>query len=331
MERKRWIRSCHSFCKRLNTLTVPNFRYFQSIFAIPFYLYFLLSNSFDLVNVFYAGYGEAQSIRLSKKLKRYTLVFIAGYPIEQVPHRFEEFRELGLEKELDFIIAKSSSMVEAIQTFFGKKVFLLPNGIDEEYFSPPNASTDGLVLKLNIPNSAKILLTVAAFEERKGIQYVIKALPELNRAEEIHYVIVGEGEYGDFLEAVAADIGVSDLVHFVGSVLDVRSYYEIADLFVLLSSGEGFPNVVLEAWLMGLPTIVSKHPPYPEIITQNLGTLVDEKTTNELIVAISYWLDQMDNKPNYGIKIRNCAILEYGLTSFGQKYLNIIDHKQPLL
>jgi glycosyltransferase involved in cell wall biosynthesis len=268
---------------RIRVVRVPYVRYYQSRWAIPFYVFELLTQPYNVVNIFFAGYGESEALAFARRLRSFRINFIAGYPIEQVPHRFHEFRRYGLDQVLHRIIVKSPSMVPGIAQFFGRDVEVIPNGVDVDIFHPAQVDAEPLRRRFHLQEEDHVLVTVAALEERKGIQYVIRVLPQLLRAGfGVHYFVVGDGPYRETLEILAAKHQVADRVHFVGAVTDVRPYYQVADIFLLLSYGEGFPNVLLEAWAMALPVVVSSHPPYPSIVPQGMGFMVDERDSTGL-------------------------------------------------
>jgi glycosyltransferase involved in cell wall biosynthesis len=75
--------------------------------------------------------------------------------------------------------------------------------------------------------------------------------------------IVGDGPERDYLEQYAEQIGVTNHVTFQGFVEadeDVIGHLKAADVFVLPSIREGFPNTILEANACGVPSIVVDHP-----------------------------------------------------------------------
>ena len=59
------------------------------------------------------------------------------------------------------------------------------------------------------------------------------------------------------IESLVKASGASDHIHFVGMAQDVEEYLRLADIFVLASKREGFPNSVLEAMATGLPVVVT--------------------------------------------------------------------------
>jgi phosphatidylinositol alpha-1,6-mannosyltransferase len=110
----------------------------------------------------------------------------------------------------------------------------------------------------------RVLLTISRLYERKGIDRVIEALPDLvQQFPDLVYLIVGDGYYRDALDALVIKHGVGDHVVFAGSVSDAELpfHYAIGDVFIMpnreLPDGEteGFGLVFLEANACGLPVI----------------------------------------------------------------------------
>jgi glycosyltransferase involved in cell wall biosynthesis len=309
---------------RIRVVRVPYVRYYRSRWAIPFYVFELLTKPYDVVNIFFAGYGEAEALTFARKWRSFRTNFIAGYPIEQVPHRFHEFRRYGLDQALHRIIVKSPSMAPGIARFFGREVEVIPNGVDVDIFHPAQVDAEPLRRRLGLQNEDHVLLTVAALEERKGVQHVIRVLPDLLQAGlSVHYFIVGDGPYRATLETLAAKHQVADRVHFVGTVTDVLPYYQLADIFLLLSYGEGFPNVLLEAWATALPVIVSKHPPYPEIVPSEVGALVDEQNSDVLRTTLVEWLASPSICHHIGARARSYVSGHYAWSIIAREFMDV--------
>jgi phosphatidyl-myo-inositol dimannoside synthase len=107
----------------------------------------------------------------------------------------------------------------------------------------------------------KVLLTVArlwASDQFKGQDRVIRVLPRLlAEANDVAYVIVGDGDDLPRLQAEVDKAGVAGRVIFTGRVseADLPDYYRAADVFVMPSTGEGFGIAFLEAASAGLAVI----------------------------------------------------------------------------
>jgi glycogen(starch) synthase len=276
-----------------------------------------------MVNIYFAGYGEAQALPLARRFRQFPLFFTAGFPIEQVPHRFMEFKKTALAQELDSIVVKSASMEESIAKFFGRKVTVIPNGVDASFFKAGNASV------ARLPNgfheeSANVILTVAALEERKGVQHVVAAIPALLAAHPtLRYLVVGDGPYRATLQAQVRGLGLERHVHFVGAVTDVRPYYAHADLFCLLSRGEGLPNALLEAWAMGLPVVVAQQPPFDAIVPSECGLTVRESDLTDVVKAIESLLGDEGRRKRMGDAGRRHVLAEYTWATVARRYLSM--------
>ena len=85
-------------------------------------------------------------------------------------------------------------------------------------------------------------------------------------------------------------------INAVGPQKDVRPFYAEADALVFPSYREGFPNVVIEAGAMGLPSIVTDINGSREIIIEGKnGTIVPSKDTEALYQAMKYFVENPDD------------------------------------
>ena len=134
-----------------------------------------------------------------------------------------------------------------------ERVLILPNTVGEA-FTPGDGSSLRAELGLE---GKRVLLTVGRMDAReryKGHDRVIAAIPELiAEGYDIDYVVVGDGDDRKRLEALAREVGISERVHFLGSVepQQLIEAYRMADLFVMPSTGEGFGIAFLEAIACG--------------------------------------------------------------------------------
>jgi glycosyltransferase involved in cell wall biosynthesis len=91
--------------------------------------------------------------------------------------------------------------------------------------------------------------------KRKGFHTLIEAVSAVKNA---HLWLLGDGEERENLERLAAELGVTDRLHFAGWQPDPRAHIAAADVFVMPSSHEPLGNVILEAWAMGKPVVSTK-------------------------------------------------------------------------
>ena len=128
-----------------------------------------------------------------------------------------------------------------------------------------------------------ILINVAMMQKHlKGQDLIIKAVSTLVRSgTRIKLWLVGDGDTRDEFETLAADLGISEHVKFLGKVqagTEVFALLDQADIFVLPSRQEGLPRVVIEAMARGLPCFASALPGNYELLdSQFLVGLNDEQ------------------------------------------------------
>jgi glycosyltransferase involved in cell wall biosynthesis len=142
-------------------------------------------------------------------------------------------------------------------------------------------------------NAVKIILTVGRVVERKGIAYLLRALPIVTQTMEAKVAIVGKGDpkVEADLRALAAELDLGDKVVFAGKVpeADLIQWYRTCDVFCLPaivdSQGEteGLGVVLLEALNYARPVVASNVGGIPDIIKDGVtGLLSPEKDPEAL-------------------------------------------------
>jgi glycosyltransferase involved in cell wall biosynthesis len=154
-------------------------------------------------------------------------------------------------------------------------------GFDPEVFARPAApATDG----------APPLLAVGRLVRAKGFDQMLEAVALLRReGEPTRAVIVGDGPERDGLEALAARLGVQDLVTFAGAVGhdEIRRFYADARIVCVPSLAEGLPVVLMEAMAVGRPVVATRITGVPELVEDGVsGLLVTPGRPRELAAAL---------------------------------------------
>jgi glycosyltransferase involved in cell wall biosynthesis len=109
--------------------------------------------------------------------------------------------------------------------------------------------------KLGLPQDKKIILFVGNDYARKGLPALLAAMQGLEA--NIHAVCVGAVQQIPKFQLMAAELGITQRVHFVGALTDMSLAYRSADLLVHPTLEDAFAMVVLEAMSYGLPVVVS--------------------------------------------------------------------------
>jgi poly(glycerol-phosphate) alpha-glucosyltransferase len=124
---------------------------------------------------------------------------------------------------------------------------------------------------------------------RKRVDHAIRALAAVRaRRPEAHLHVYGDGAQRAELEQLAADLGVADAVEFRGHASDTARAWAEADVFVLASTNEGQPLVVLEALSAGVP-VVSYDMPYGprDTLARGGGVLVADGDVDALAATLA--------------------------------------------
>ncbi len=186
------------------------------------------------------------------------------------------------------------------------------NGIDTKYFDPDLFSVElkrKLRGEMNIPLKNVVFIFVGRLVSEKGIQELVNAFINVykDRAE-ISLLLVGN--YEEDLDPLSKDtldnINNHPGIISVGYQQDVRPYFAISDLLTFPSYREGFPNVVMQAGAMGLPSIVTNINGCNEIIKENLnGVIISPKDEKELRQAMIRFLNNPELMKNMAANARS--------------------------
>ncbi len=243
---------------------------------------------YDLIDAHYFYPDGVAAVWLGQRLGKPVVVTSRGTDVNWIPRyrvpraqlRWAAARAAGL-------ISVSSALGEHL-TALGvprERITVLRNGVDLEVFRPlPEA---GAALRRELDLAGPLLLSVGSLIERKGHHIAIEALRGLPAAT---LLIAGEGPWRARLERQAETAGVAARVRFLGPVAhaDLPRYYSAADLFVLASSREGMPNVVLEALACGTPVAACNAEGVAELLADPVaGRIVPRREAESLRQTLS--------------------------------------------
>lgn len=161
------------------------------------------------------------------------------------------------------------------------------NGIDLDFFCPTQVSQEDkekLKQELNIASNDFVFIFVGRLVGDKGINELIKAFTDLEK-NNLKLLLVGpmEEKLDPLKPESIKEITKNKSIIYVGFQKDVRPFFAISDALVFPSYREGFPNVVMQAGAMELPSIVSNINGCNEIIIEGEnGTIIPTKNTEEL-------------------------------------------------
>jgi glycosyltransferase involved in cell wall biosynthesis len=167
-----------------------------------------------------------------------------------------------------------------------QKIAVIYNPVDiEQIMHLSKKKISYLLSQEDVP----IIIGIGRLSIEKGHSYLLKAVHIiLSKGIQCRLIICGQGLKRERLEKLAVDLKIDDKVTFLGFQDNPYKYLANSTVFVIPSLYEGFPNVLLEAMALGIPSVATRCPTGPdEIITEGVdGILVppaDEKAIADAI------------------------------------------------
>jgi glycosyltransferase involved in cell wall biosynthesis len=200
-----------------------------------------------------------------------------------------------------------------IENFNSKKCYnkieVVPNGTHPENFNPKEKE--------------KKILVVTRLFERKGVQYVIDAMKDIT---EYKLIICGDGPYKGQLKQQIDRLKLGDKVQLLGYVSDERLKYEYetSSVFVLPSSAENFPVVLLEAMASGCAIITSNVTGCPEAVGDS-ALLVMPKNSEDIRNAIVKLIENDKLRNGLGVKAKKRVEDKFTWEKIARNYIEVYE------
>ncbi len=192
------------------------------------------------------------------------------------------------------------------------------NGIDANHFSTKNVSVEAIKTlreELHINKSDVVFVFVGRLVTDKGINELISAFKRLSiKNPNIKLLLVGtfESDLDPLKGKTLNEIENNHNIIHVGWQTDVRPYFAISNALVFPSYREGFPNVVMQAGAMDLPSIVTDINGCNEIIKHNInGLVIPPKDESELFIAMQYLIENPDESQKMAKASRKIIYTNY--------------------
>ena len=179
-----------------------------------------------------------------------------------------------------WIVVQTSSVQKTSPERFREKTVTIPNPVP----IPQTFASSG-----TSPRPKPIVVAMGRLTRQKGFDLLLEAFARIaKRRLDWSLVIWGEGPARPELEELCVRLELSDRVRFAGQAADPASELAAADLFVLPSRFEGFPNVLCEAMAIGLPVVATECDSGPADIVRSGqdGLLVPVEDVDALVLAM---------------------------------------------
>ena len=219
----------------------------------------------------------------------------------------------------DLIICPSKSIEDLIKkTTVQVRTQIIPNAIDIDKFKPRE-------------KDPRNLLVVTRMFERKGVQYLLRALVGMSGAFNVN--IVGDGPHLQTLKTMAKELQID--AHFWGHVdndsTELKELYETASIFVFTSEAENFPIVLLEAMIAGTAIITSSGTGCAEVVGDT-ALLVPVRDPDAIESALHKLTRDPDLVARLAKAARERVISRFGWDGVIDQHIDVyrqFEHKSP--
>jgi glycosyltransferase involved in cell wall biosynthesis len=230
--------------------------------------------------------------------------------------RFGGYYDVKYFRHCDHLVANTHDLVRMITAapWPPARVHYLPNFVEDFAGSAP----------ADVPAASSVprLLAMGRLHPNKGFDVLLRAIALLPRG---HVYLAGAGPEEAALRALAAELGITARVSFLGWRRDIGALLAAADIFVCSSRQEPLGNIVLEAWSAAKPVIAAAAQGPSELISDGKdGVLVPREDAVALAAAIA----ELSENPD-----RAAALASAGRAHFAATFAEapVIAHWRRLL
>ncbi|MEO2049418.1 MAG: glycosyltransferase [Pirellulales bacterium] len=205
-----------------------------------------------------------------------------------------------------------------------EKVHTIHNGVDTHRFTPG----DPLPVRnaLGISLTAPVVGIVAALRSEKNHELFLQGAQQIARKmPETQFLVIGDGPRREFLQHLAQQLNLTEVVHFLGSRDDIPQLLSACNVLALTSHNEANPVSILEAFSNGCPVVASEVGSIRETVTPDeTGCLFPAGDTDAYVEAILNLLSDPSQSLQFGSEGRRRVQQDWSLTGMIEGYQSLI-------
>lgn len=229
--------------------------------------------------------------RLFSKIKFKIVIRIgvppSEYPLKDIKTKLVQWLSRILYKKADLIIAQTQFMKEDIQSYYSipeNKIVVIRNMLNKSLLTQKGQE----IPEIRFNSGNYNLVASGALYSIKGFDLLINAIKKAKKnIINIKLYILGDERYEigykTSLQKLIRKNELENTVFLLGQKINPFPYYKAADLFVLSSRKEGFPNVVLEALYLGTPVVATNCVDFSDIIINGENGYVVQKESSDAL------------------------------------------------
>ncbi|MBU1740987.1 MAG: glycosyltransferase family 4 protein [Proteobacteria bacterium] len=229
-----------------------------------------------------------------------------------------------LVRRLDYFCAVSDYIARKIEDHCGVRPETNYNGVDVDRYQP-RPPDEEMAARLGVGRDEKVIVTACRLIGWKGVAYGLEAAARLKAGRTYKYFIAGEGPESESLRKLARDLGVSDVVTFLGRLApaELARLYSLADVGVFPSvADEAFGISCAEAMAAEVPVVTTNVGGIPEVLGDGAGgLLVGPRDAAALAEAVGRLLEDRDLARNLALKGRQRVIDNFTWPRWADQFL----------
>ena len=211
-----------------------------------------------------------------------------------------------------------------------KKIREISNGVETEKFSPISHEEKILLRKsFGLPEDGLMALYTGVVDERKNVKWLADTWSSFCNDYPGYLVVVGpisrEDRDGRLYNSIKACGDRLNNKLFLFHYTDrIEKFYQMADIFVLPSTNEGMPNVVLEAMASGLSCLISKVSGAQDVMNEKNGMIFDVQRPETFSEGL-FTLRNDSLRTEIGAAARETIVRDFSIESVAEKYISLYE------
>jgi glycosyltransferase involved in cell wall biosynthesis len=205
------------------------------------------------------------------------------------------------------------------------RVVTIPNAIDADRVRP-HLDRAAMRASMGIPSTAPLIVSVGALTwEKDPLAQLGVVDAVMGIRPEARFVMVGDGPLRRTVETAVRTSEYGDRIHLTGARDDVGDILAASDVLFLNSRSEGMPAILIEAGMLGLPTVASAVGGVPEVVEHGVtGLLCAPDDTTAMASSLIELLDDARRRRSLGRSARARCLARFEIRPVADRYLDIL-------
>jgi len=231
--------------------------------------------------------------------------------------------------QIDGVIGVSQATLQKVKEMYALKApaVFIPNGVDPAPLQN-GYSKEIARQKLGVPAGVSVVLFMGNLTTQKRPDRFLRVMRQVyEKFPNVEAWILGDGPLREKVKTESQSLGIQHLVRFWGYQAEIAPYLAASDLLLVTSDSDGIPAVILEASMMGKPTIAAKVGGISDCVLEGeTGFLIDPQNEEEMAVAVLRLLNDPQQGLQMGEKAHAWTKANFAIDVIGQRYFDFYRH-----